>query len=45
MKRFCKLVAVLLVVALLFTGCSGAAFQSWLFGLLGRKMVPFSEMK
>ena len=45
MKRFCKLIAVLLVVAMLFTGCSPVAFQNWIQGLLGRQMVPFSEMQ
>ena len=45
MKRFCKLIAVLLVVALLLTGCNPVAFREWMQGLLGMQMIPFSEME
>ncbi len=45
MKRFVKLVAVLLVAALLFTGCNPVAWQEWLQSLLGQNLVPFSEME
>ena len=44
MKRFCKLIAVLLVVVMLFSGCS-PAFREWMQSLLGMQMVPFSEME
>ena len=45
MKRFCKLVAVLLVVALLFTGCNPVMFREWIQSLMGQNFVPFSEME
>ncbi len=45
MKRFCKLIALLLVVVLLFTGCNPVAFRQWIQGLMGQQMVPFSQME
>ncbi len=45
MKRFCKLVAVLLVIVLLFTGCNADALRSWLLDMMGQTMVPFSQME
>jgi len=45
MKRFYKLIATLLAAVLLLTGCNPAAFRDWVQGLLGRPMVPFSEME
>ncbi len=45
MKRFCKIISLLLVVALLFTGCSSVSFRQWIQGLLGLQYVPFSEME
>lgn len=45
MKRLCKIIAVVLVVALLFTGCSGVGFQQWLQSIFGLQMIPFSEME
>ena len=45
MKRIYKLIALILVAALLLTGCNGAAFRQWLQGLLGQQRIPFSEME
>jgi hypothetical protein len=45
MKRICKVIAVLLVAAVLFTGCNPAAFRQWVQGMLGQSYVPFSQME
>ena len=45
MKRICKVIAVLLAAAMLFTGCNPASFRKWVQGMLGQSYVPFSQME
>ncbi|MBQ8769467.1 MAG: hypothetical protein IJZ15_07510 [Oscillospiraceae bacterium] len=45
MKRSLKLIALVLVAAMLLTGCSPVAFRQWVQGLLGQQLVSFAEME
>lgn len=49
MKRFAKLIAVVLIVALLFTGCNVVAFRQWIQAmgqmLMGQQYIPFDQME
>jgi len=43
-KRIYKLMALLLVAALLLTGCSSVAFRQWMQNLLGLRAMHFSDI-
>ena len=45
MKRIYKLIALLLVAALLLSGCSSAAFRQWAQSLLGLRVMHFSDIE
>lgn len=45
MKRIYKVIALLLTVTVLFTGCNPTAFRRWMQGILGQSYVPFSQIE